>query len=506
MPTERETLAPAKKGHIGQFNPLTFLKVLSWSLLIALTLLALIRPSINYDSWWYHLPFTAHLFDIGDSRVSFPLDEFLINRYVGFPRLWYYFQGVAWKMTGILQSVILPQLILAGLYFFLIFRWFSVPISLLSLGLFASPMLLLHYEGTLLDLPTGLAVALFFFATMRFHQLSQLPLRSERGLAAIVSICAASLAGNIKVQGLIAVFAVGLSVLCLHLITYHRDQTRLRSLVTLVFFCGLTASTSALVNLSRFSNPIYPIKVDIGQRSLFVGVEPPDLGAEPPQYLLYGSKEVSFPGPINFILSVTEFDWTMRGVAPWYNIDSVSGRTPRRGKPSRTGGFGALFVLINVVIMMAHSKHALSHGNRDRIFLPMTVLFICVAAAFLPRAHELRYWLFLPLIVLPANLHFLVGRFGAKLPVYTVASICTIYGLASVALSPKSGIFDLPPLTTEGRLLGIPSEIRQRLVSDGIYCDPQDALLFRYSTAVTGVRGVLSHVQSDCPIQKLDVQ
>jgi hypothetical protein len=34
--------------------------------------------------------------------------------------------------------------------------------------------------------------------------------------------------------------------------------------------------------------------------------------------------------PLNFILSVTEFDWIMRGVAPWYNLDGDSGDAARQ--------------------------------------------------------------------------------------------------------------------------------------------------------------------------------
>jgi hypothetical protein len=78
-------------------------------MLLALTVLALARPIIGYDAWWYHLPFSSYLWSIGGGRSGFAIDPFLEQRWLGFPKLWEFIQGFFWYATEWLNAVIIPH-------------------------------------------------------------------------------------------------------------------------------------------------------------------------------------------------------------------------------------------------------------------------------------------------------------------------------------------------------------------------------------------------------------
>ncbi len=83
--------------------------------------------------------------------------------WLGFPKLWEWIEGLFWWASGSLNSVIVPQLLLCLFYFYYVSRDFRVPKAYVVLAFFSSPMLFVHFESTLLDLPAGIANALAFF-------------------------------------------------------------------------------------------------------------------------------------------------------------------------------------------------------------------------------------------------------------------------------------------------------------------------------------------------------
>jgi hypothetical protein len=116
----RRKRADAALGPVGVQATMTdhgprYARLIAWALLSVCTLAALTRPVIAYDDWWYHLPFSSYLFNIGHGAASFHLDPLLTARWLGFPRAWEWVQGLAWFVSGSLYAVIVPQLILATL-------------------------------------------------------------------------------------------------------------------------------------------------------------------------------------------------------------------------------------------------------------------------------------------------------------------------------------------------------------------------------------------------------
>ncbi len=261
----------------------------------------------------------------------------------------------------------------------------------------------------------------------------------------------------------------------------------------------LAAGATVTRNLLRFHDPFYPLQVRVAGTMVFDGPEDPTRDADYPAYLLYGSTAVRFPEPINFILSATELDWTMRGVAPWYNIDSVTGKSPRRGPESRAGGWGGLFVLVNFWLLAVQLlRPRLLSDSRQRL-LAVNALLITAATACLPRAHELRYWLFVPLILIPVNLRFLCAADAERRFMPQMLAAMMLYGMATAVLSPKSGLLEPRLVTQHNRRMDVPQAVRQALDTTGRYCNPLDELLFRYSPGATGLQGLVSRNARDCP-------
>jgi len=474
------------------------LSVTAWLLMFVLIALAIARPIVGYDSWWYHLPFSSMIWNIGGGSDNFHLDIILHDRFIGFPMLWETIQGLVWRLTGSLRLIVLPQIIFCLLYLRYIHDNFQIPSAWVIYGFFACPMLLIHFEATYVDLACGLAVALMFLGLTLLAADSQNNVARHPWRRAFGIVVMAAIAGNIKYQGLLACLALSALIMITTLIIPGiRTRSRI-FVVVILLIANLAAATTVISNLVYHGNPFYPFTVQVFGRPIFDGPESPSGGAEPPSYLLSESREVSLPGPINFVLSATELDWVLRGVAPWYNVDAVSGRSPRRGPPSRTGGWGGTYFLINLGLLafQAIRFHKLA-DQRQKALVLNTVLFFIITAC-LPRAHELRYWLYLPLVLMPVNLRFLRIQLGKdNVPIHIAILAVALYGIALSFLSPKSGLLAQTSIPTYGTRSDASPAMIEALAQTGRFCS-DDPFLFRYSRAVTGLPGILSRRAGDC--------
>lgn len=316
-----------------------------------------------------------------------------------------------------------------------------------------------------------------------------------RGLTAIALF---ALAGNIKFQGLFACFAVSavIGVECLGL--RRMVLARRCALFGILVVANLAAAAWTIRNTVRFDNPFYPLQVVVAGKTIFAGPEDPYRDSTPPRYVLYGNTSTRFPGPIDFILSASEVDWTMRGVVAWYDIGSVTGNNPVRGGPARTGGWGGLFVLVNAWLLGMQLLRLRRLDDPRQRLLALNAALLVAVTALLPRAYELRYWLFLPLALIPVNLRFLcLWDFERKVAPHLLTAML-LYGMATAALSPKSGLLEPHLVSEQQRVRDMPPEVRQALTTTGRYCNAGNDLIFQYSAAATGIAGIVSHNPGDC--------
>ena len=360
------------------------LSLLGCLVLAAIAVRATLSPIFYYDSWWYHLPFSSYIWDIGGGAATFQISPFLMERFKGFPLLWETVQGAFWAATGGLWSITVPQTLLVLFYLYICRSLLSVPIGWLVLGLVACPMVLLHLQGTNNDLPAAIMIAIAFLLMSNLLSNASRPTDWVKAGGLVLAF---AIAGNIKYQALIACFAISVILGCGCLFLRGLSLRRRLALIALLTFAMTTANISAIKNFVSYGNPVYPINVSVAGVTLFQGTESSEYEANYPSYLLRGSQPVTFPSPVNFVLSISELDWTMRGVAPWYNMDSVTGGSPRRGPPSRTGGWGLMFVALNLMLILTQLVHIRELHDRQHRILLINVVLLTVLTAFLPRSH-----------------------------------------------------------------------------------------------------------------------
>jgi len=424
------------------------------------------------------------------------MDPMVAARWLGFPKVWEWVEGLAWAVTGSLYATIIPQLVLCYLYIAYVGRTFGIPLPWVICGFFSSPLVVIHFDSTYSDLPSGILVALGFFIFLDLiasgTEDSDAPLPWGRAVFAVGSF---ALAGNIKYQAVLALWATTAIIVLLCILTSCVARYRV-FLFTALLVANIAAGSTNILNTLLYENPFFPLEIHAFGHPILKGPESADANAN---YPAYGYRDIRLPEPINFALSAAELDWTLRGVAPWYNIDSETGDAPRHGAPSRTGGWGALFVLANGCMLVAQIWRCLrkvEQDRRQRLYIAGSGLLI-LATACLPRSHELRYWLDIPLIIFPVNLRYLY-RSSYRPIVPAVLVVLMTYGIALAVLSPNSRLFSGQPVSMSALQAQIPPNIVQQLHETGRYCDPGNNQLFRFSEAVTGTPGLLSRVADDC--------
>lgn len=461
-------------------------------LFVFFTALALYWPiDLSGDEWTYHFPFAAKLWGIAPGTFQLPVE--IEPRWVGFPKLWEWVQGLFWVATGSLRGAMIPTFALTGLYWWIASTRLRVPTALLVIGFFMCPMLMVHYQIFYADLPTGLllASAAILLVTTDFAR-SRL-LSWDCAMPALLL----GAAGNIKVQGLIGSAAIATVIVVVRIARTGMARGFSRLLTVLAIGLAI-ASLSYVSTYARTGNPLYPFELKFGDQAVLEGPEHPlaQLEAAPPAYDIRHSR-YAVPQPVAFFLSVTELDWVLRGVAPRYNADSNSGDTPISGSPSRTGGWGQLFVMLNLGLLLVQLARLRREQDLFEQQLLLSTVGLLLLIAFVPRSHELRYWLFLPLLMIPVNLRYLrTLATPNRLGLLMIAPLAL--SLAQVALSPNSYVLSRPAFVG---MRGGPersAEMERSLRTTGRYCLSGEYPLFRYSQAVTGQSGFLSGRLSDC--------
>jgi hypothetical protein len=348
-------------------------------------------------------------------------------------------------------------------------------------------MLFIHYQAVYLDLPAGICLALGFILLV--HEL-----HAERPSVGLLTgaVIFLGMAGNIKVQALISAILIAFTILALAVLRHGltRKTARIAMIVAIAVLCS---SATALSNFQRHDNPLYPLRVDMAGKSVFPGPEDPGSGADPPNYEGRAGMHVP-PGPLSFFLSVTELDWTLRGVSPWYSAESNTGDRARVASRSRTGGWGWLFVWLNGFVLIFQLARMRKEVDPMQRSLVLGTLMLFVLTACIPRSHELRYWLFIPLICLPVNARYLASVAQPNLLGGGLAAMM-FYGIAQTILTPSSQL--RKERWPAGWNRPLPPQFATELRAHGRYCST-DSQLFRESTAVTGLWRLLSLRQDFC--------
>lgn len=451
-------------------------------------LVALLSPLHSWDSWEYHLPFSSFLWGIGGGSTTFHLSPQMQERFLGFPLAAELIQGFFWWATGTLNSVILPHLILFGLYLFQVQKVYKIQLVFMMLSFFGCPLLFIHFFSSYVDLFCGLSLALsFLFLNRIFLSIYE---KREIGISnGVFFVLFLALAANTKYQGWLSAMLI-LLIFLIHF-AFCKERRGFQNKLLFVGTLTLLLTNFPLIkNFLTHRNPFFPIRVEVGQKILFQGPEAPY--KNPIGYL--NDNPV-----LSFFVSSTELDWDIRGVTRKYTLDN-SHTLPR------TGGFGQFFFLLNLCFLLVQLFSFSRLVDPLQKLSVINISIILLGTSFFPQSHELRYWLYIPLILTPINLRYLFRSFKTNpINLFFIRSILWIL-FFNCLLSPdilkETKLFRWPlEIDTQNKRRAlILNGMQEALDKRGIFCLNRFDL-FKYSQASTGRKAILSVNERDCAIK-----
>ncbi len=363
----------------------------------ALFLSLLLFDAFPADSLMYHLPYSARFLHL----PGFPdFTNVTEGRYQGFPSLWRILlgPGLAWYHP---RLFIVPNLLALALLVCSCRRFLAISAALAICCCLTFPVALFGFRSSLQDFFVN---AMVLVASLCLFQPAAEPGADPRPPAWIrrwdlLGLLCLGLAANIKFQGLFMAVVVLIATLFFR----WRDQSSSRSepwrprrgSIVLASLLAVLIFAQPLLNISRFGNPFYPVRI-LG----LSGTEPPT--SSPIQYL---PRLPLLTNAASFVVSGTEVDPIIRSEAgfsfsrSWHNHN-----LPRKEYfPTApdypwilTGGSNGLLFL--ALLMGAFLS---VFGWRGKLHLPLTpvlilrrrLLITSLLFMVLPQSMELRYYM-----------------------------------------------------------------------------------------------------------------
>jgi hypothetical protein len=428
-----------KQKVINNFSPST---LLGWVLVVAASFFALsilLKAIFDFDTTWdslaYHLPFAARLWGIvPESSLQFSV--YHENRYVGFPLLGEYLQGLAWYVTGRPESAnLVASLSLAAYVLFL--KWyFKVPLYLSVLALLAVPVVHFHASMCYVDLLGSLAVATLLMVVFAIF--------IGRRAPTFADLCVATLAAAIAINTkflLAPIAGLGLALLALKIVFPSLlapgaiFENRGKRLTLLALILPLVLFTP-LKNIWLHGNPFFPMQINVAGVAL-PGVQkqgslvPLQLREMPRSQLwLYSVLEL-IPGSHDQYSRSNRPDHWRGGplVQTIWTHDQFTGGS---NQPDHwMGGTFGVYMLFNLLFLAFMSWRIWSPEIRIGISL---FALVSLVTSLSPESHIIRYYMYWPIFLISINLVLLqtarqgksTGRFISGNVFGTVALIAVL--------------------------------------------------------------------------------
>lgn len=344
------------------------------------------KAFLEFDQAWdflaYHLP--GALGAVG--LTTYTPEPRLVAVNLGFPPLPRAIQGLLVLATGRISaasgfgalSFAAACAGLAALYGRdFAWRWFLT-------ALLAVPLFTLHFTSGYVDLPAGAALALAFAATGALGASSALPRRAA--LLFWASLVAATL---IKFQtwpiaAILAPFGLWRLARLVRAGALSRAFAAGIALA-LALGCGFWP----VRNLIRFHNPVYPVQFPLAP-GLFPNAQiDADSSWLNTPHWLHGTSR-----PKVFLISAFELDRLHGQESFHWSLDQAGVLDPTHSVHNRLGGW----FFLTLAALLAGAANAFA---RRRVSAAEALAFALALAtvAVLPQGHELRYWLFIPIVL-----------------------------------------------------------------------------------------------------------
>lgn len=472
--------------------------------LIFVVLLSITRPMTPWDSWAYHFPFSANIFDINNYSKNFLLDKSLQIRYDGFPLLPEFLQGLLWIATNSLSATTLINSVSLAIFIIVASKYGRANFSILVFGTLSIPLIAVHALSTYIDLFVGVWLAFqYLVAIIIYRHFSGTKVSSRLLLWYVLFIFASFISGNSKMWAPVISIAITafLLIATLNIRRECLSKYIVGRLIAVLAISSILSCSTFIKNSIVYSNPIYPIQYSIPVFNIHLNG--PEI--EYKNYPGYADRFGVFQRPIYFVLSISEYDWIIRGVDPFYKLETGMGDNPIKYSPARTGGWWGLDVVISLSIIFSILiiRKLPKYKAREIDLFPLSLFgAITVLTAFMPQSHELRYFLYWPLMLI-FNIAYLTknliySRINSN---FIVAIYCGLFLYSTFVLRGET-LESLFLYKTQAQLIGVSPNADEIITAKrlgGICLGPEyNPNQFKYSSGFQGGNYVIEQGWLGC--------
>ena len=358
----------------------TILKAIALILTISIFIKGIIDIDGTYDTWGYHLPFAARIWNIVPGEQFIHMEE----RYKGFPLLGEFFQGFFWLITQRVQAANLVGFFSLVLYAYFLKKYFQVAYYLTAIALLGVPLIQAHTVNSYVDLIANVFLSMIIMMAYVLYRQREHP--SLRDL--LVIFLAGFGASNSKpqIEPLVFVVLCFIAVRILWL-RWHTARGQLFSwllkAIPVAFLASLLIFATPIKNIALYGNPFYPVRIEIAGKVLNHALP---MYSNAPGYLADAPKAQRW---LYSILDISSSDL--------WNHDQYS-KNPDR---NRMGGFFGAYVVFQVLLLIYLIIKYFSHNTK---IAGIVVLVMSVVAANFPQSHELRYFMYWMMVLISLNL------------------------------------------------------------------------------------------------------
>ena len=384
-----------------------FLKVVAIFIVLSTFLKSIIDIDPAFDTWWYHLPWGARIWNI--IPVEFYASEDVVEyRFHGFPLLGEFLQGFFWFVFQHVQAANLVSFLSLILYLYFLKFYLQVPIYLSAIALLAIPLVQIHATSCYIDLPENMCVSILIVMAYLLYTRENFFNKRNLFVIFIAAACATSIKLILAPLVFLILCFILFKVISLHLKqiqTRRRQYKWLLSTLFAISLASLLIFAYPFKNTVFYGNPFYPIKIEVAGIVLNHKEDPPaDLNKiSRPQRWLYS------------ILEINSSQWS---IDQWSENPSLN----------RMGGFFGAYVVFNLILL---GYIFYQNRCRETWVAAILVTIMSVVASLMPESHELRYYMYWTISLLSLNLYLVthLEQSSRKLPFIntnTIGIVCLL--------------------------------------------------------------------------------
>lgn len=374
--------------------------------------------SFDYDYLLYHLPHALALTKQSSYILGTPYKEIVD----GYPPLAHWVQGILYALSGVVSF--------ANAHNFMLFiftswvlkvrlKWSKSQCGVWLLACLSIPLISLHLSSGYIDLWVGCLVGMSFMFLYLFWSEKD---GKDLAYCSAAAICACFS----KMQAWPLIVFVGLSSFVAVVSNWKSLKPQNRNFAVLTLLVAIIGVTAwPLKNLFQHGSPFFPYPMPLGGKSeLYALVEKEQTA------LAF----MQTPKPLRFWLSYFELTRFFNKDSFMWSVDAFQ---PYRGVNInyRMGGFSWInsFFLTGTFVFLTVKR-------KLNIAFVITFILALMFISNVSQSHEMRYWLFIPILLIFFMVNFW-NQFSVEFKAIGTAVLLVSFFFTQVHVFPRSFSF-----------------------------------------------------------------